>query len=435
MGHIFVILSILMLIYISTRKIDFFSIGAICFLIYHFHLAYGIVYIASHVTVSKNLYYEEIDTSLYVIIFTQIIILFLVMLNYDLKKKMLHSQIIHKSLSRRNRNSRAVHKTFVVFGYFAFVVFAIDILSFGFKNLSLDKSKVWDELGILYVFTMWAAMAVFTYAIRDKKYRLLFLSLPPVLIHLFIGSRAYFAALVIVLLILYGNRLKDTRWSNIKTYIYGAIGFFFIMIYKKIYTHVKNFDWPSIVAVFYEKDTYMWVFRLGEPRIVLANYNYIISTGFKLDFSDILARLISFIPFANRLVEPTNGLLLSDVFKRDFQSTYGLASSFWAEGYAMFGFLGLFIFYLLWVLMLQKGSELIKSNSWTKYFAIPIISYFTFYIHRMDFTKVIGNIKYLLFAMVVWWIINAILTNNTKIKRKISVPVFKRINKPETSSS
>ncbi|MFH0841779.1 MAG: O-antigen polysaccharide polymerase Wzy [Bacteroidota bacterium] len=425
---IFLILSLLILLYISMRKLDFFSIGAVCFILYHSHCIIGEVAIQSLESVHIQLYAAKLDPILYYIIFLQLIFILFAMIIYDSYKRNWHLELKNVRVSKRNANDSGIHKTFVYLGILSLLLFLFDIFHIGLQNLTKDKGEVWDKIGIFYIFSLWSALAVFTYSVKAKKYSLLFLSLPPVLTHLFIGSRAYFAALVIVFLILYRDNLGNTRLSNIKTYILGLVGFFVIMVYKSIYKYIKNFDFASVMAVLSDKETYMSVLRLGEPRIVLANYNYIISTHFRLDSSDIIGRFISVIPFANSLVEPTHGLHLSKVFISDFNATYGLASNFWAEGYAMFGYLGIFIFYIVWLLMLALGSDMIYSKKWSKYFAIPVISYFAFYIHRMDFVKAIGNLKYLLFAMIIWLLINSILNNYWKVKiiRFIKIPRLKK---------
>lgn len=424
MEYIFLILALALLVYVFTRKFDFFSVGAICYIIYHFHMIYGIVFIASHEKVGVNLYYATIDTALYIVVYLQLLLMFVSIFIYDHLNLNKHHLT---TISKRNQNVLAINKSFLLIGILSLSFFLYDIYKIGFSNLTGNKSEVWDNISVFYIFTMWSALAVFTYSVKNKKYGLLLLSVPQVVTHLFIGSRAYFAAMVIVFLILYRDKLRGSMQANIRTYIFGGLGLLGIMVYKKIYTYVKAFDFQSVMLILADKETYLWVLRFGEPRIVLANYNYIISTNFRLEFEDIIARFISVIPFANKFVSPPNGLLLSNIFIENFNSTYGLASNFWAEGYAMFGYIGIFVFYMLWILSLLLGNILLDSQKWSKYFMIPILAYFSFYIHRMDFVKVIGNIKFLFFAMLIWIIINSLVMNYWKVKivRYVKIPRIK----------
>ena len=427
MNYIYIIISLIIILYITFRKVDFLSIGAACFIIYHSHAAYGEVYIHSRERVNVLLYEDFISDKLYLILFSQLLILLFSIVIYDyLAKKNKTDKIVYVS-TIRNDDTKAIHKSFVILGFLSLFTYSIDIFKIGFVNLAGNKSYVWQQTGLFYTVSLWSAMAVFSYAIKNKKFSLLFISVPQILIHLFIGSRAYFAVIIIIMIIYYGHYIKHNLVKNIKLYVLGAIGAIGIMAYKRIWMDVKAFDFIAVMNTLLDKETYLWILRLGEPRIVLADYNYIINSSFRLDFSDLFVRLITIFPFANRLGNPTHDILLSSVIRNDFNASYGLASNFWAEGYAMFGYFGIYLFFIIWIVMLKKGNEFIESNSWISYFAIPIISYLAFYIHRMDYIKVIGNIKMLFFSALVWWFINSFLTNNwiITIRSKYNININK----------
>ena len=412
MNYIFIFLSSLLLIYVSTRKIDFFTIGVVVFIIYHFNCVYGSVHIHSREALGFYLYSDYISPSLYLLTFSKMIILFVAMVLYDINSYRHANKLKTEWISKRSLNEKGVYRSFLLLGIISISMFTIDVYRVGLTSLAGDKSEVWDSVGVFYVFTMWSALAIFAYSIKKRKRVLLFFSLPQVLTHLFIGSRAYFAAMLIIFLILYRDQLKSSIAANFKIYFAGGIGFFAIMVYRQIVDYIKIFDFETIKVMLVSRETYMWVLRFGEPRIVLANYNYVLNSGFRLDFSDIFARLISVFPLANRLVDPTHNLEFGRILREQLNASYGLGSTFWGEGYAMFGMVGIFVFFFAWVYILKVGSDVIKSNKVNLYFIIPLVSYFSFYIHRLAFSKVIGNIKYLVFAAIVWWLINAIITNN-----------------------
>lgn len=426
MKYIYIIISLIIFFYIATRKIDFFSIGAVCFIIYHSHAAYGEVYIHSCERVNYLLYEDFISDKLYLILFSQLLILLFSMVIYDCIKKNKTEDIAYVAI-KRNDNTKAIHISFVLLGFLSLITYSAEIVRIGFENLLGDKSYVWQQAGLFYTVSLWSAMAVFSYAIKNKKIRLLIISAPQVLIHLFIGSRPYFAVIIIIMIIYYGYYMKNKLINNIKVYVIGAIGAIGIMAYKSIWMDIKAFDFIAVINTLLNKETYLWILRLGEPRIVLADYNYIINSSFRLDFSDLFVQFITIFPFANRLGNPTHDILLSSIIRNDLSASYGLASSFWAEGYAMFGYFGIYLFFITWIVMLKKGNEFIESNSWFSYFAVPIISYLAFYIHRMDYIKIVGNIKMLLFSAMIWWFINSFLTNNwiITIRRKYNTNIDK----------
>lgn len=341
------------------------------------------------------------------------------MILYDSLEKFKHKSI-NEELGERYSNIKCLHKSFLYLGIFSFTAFCYDIYNIGIANLAGDKGYVWENVSVFYIFSMWAALSVFTYAIKNKKYIFLFLSTPQILVHMFIGSRAYFAAMIIILLVLFRDNMKDNFRSNFRVYFAGGVSFMAIMVYRKIIDYLKLFDFETIKLMLLDKETYLWVLRLGEPRIVLANYNYVINSNFRLDFSDITARFLSIFPFANRIITPTNHLEFGAIIKEQLGAVYGLASTIWGEGHAMFGIIGIYIFYFLWIYLLKMGSDVLKRRSLSLYFIVPLVAYLSFYIHRLSFSKVIGNVKYLILTAIVWWLINSILTNNWVIisKRK-----------------
>ena len=59
MNIVFILLSVLMLLYMVGRKIDFYSIATVCTIIYNYYCALGVVFIASHEKAGAYYYYSD----------------------------------------------------------------------------------------------------------------------------------------------------------------------------------------------------------------------------------------------------------------------------------------------------------------------------------------------------------------------------------------
>lgn len=399
MTVIFGLLAAAMLIYLLFRKVDFLSVGIVCLLIYNCYCVTGYVYIASHEQVYVNYYEGAIDIRVYIIVIVQMLILFGVTIWYD--HKIGQEERIHQSFLKKNPYD--LKKVFIIAGIISLLIMVANVFRIGIDNLSAPKEEIWPKTGTLYVTGLWLAMAVFTFSVRCKEYPLLLLSMPQILLHLYFGSRAYLAVIAIVFILTLSSRVNNFSFKlNLKIVGVGLAFLIGIMAYKQIFELVKDGDIQGIVSTLLNPETYLWIFRWGEPRIVLADFNYIITENIQLSIPEIASRVCSIFPFADDLFFTNTNRLMSAIIYENLNSSYGLASNIWGEFYAMGSFPLVLIMYLVWVWLLYFGNKLLRNSSWMSYFIIPYIAYVGFYIHRMDFIKVLGNAKMLLFAMIIW---------------------------------
>ncbi len=416
MTSVYVILSIVLLAIVLSRRVDLLSIASVCLIVYNWYCSVGRVWIASHEKAGVNYYEGVIDERVYFIVLSQIVVMIAVVLLYDLKRRRDVSVDGFSGVKSKYSDSQ-LRTIFKFAGIVSMLIMLSNVASIGVSGLSAEKSEVWAQTNVLYVSGLWLSMAVFTYAFKTKQYGFLFLSLPQILIHLFIGSRAYFAVVCIVALVCISsasNRFSLKR--NVIILIVGFVMMMGIMLYKQIFEEVKAGDIDQIITILQSPDTYNWIFRWGEPRIVLANFNYVVETGLSLDAEQIVGRIITVIPFLNNFISINeHDLLLSTIVGGDLNSSYGLASNIWGEFYAIGSYPFVAIMYAIWISLLIWGNKLIQRNEWTSSFWIPLIAYYGFYIHRMDLVKVLGNAKMLIFAMLIWWILACLVTKNISI--------------------
>lgn len=414
MKYVFIVLAIIEILYVFKRRLDFLSIGAIGHLIYNYYCAIGEVYIASHESVNVNYYASDVKTGTYVLIILQIVIMIVAMFLYDnkmnsKKQKKQKVPLVVDAFSDKDRTT-----LFTLSCGVSILITIYNIIRIGPSNLNADKSYIWEQVGGLYIVGIWLGFAAFAYGIKNKKYILAVGGGIPVLLHFFFGSRAYFAAGVVVILVCYGEKIKNSLIAHFKLYTGAGIMAIFVIAYKKMYILFRQGDFVGAINVLFLPETYEYVFKLGEPRIVLANLNYIIDNNIKLDSGDIVDRIISIIPFLNDFFS-SEYQAMSSILRVSMNASYGLANNIWGEFWAMGSYPLSLIMFIVWIRLLIWGNSLVSRTDWTAYFWLPIISYFSFYIHRLDLVKALGNAKMCLMAALIFWIVYIFVTRDTKI--------------------
>lgn len=418
MRYVFIAASILMLIKVALRKPDFYSVGIVCHILYNIHCATGRVFITGPGIIGHYYYYSIINRRAYFIVLLQMLMLFVFVTYHDLH----HHNEKNNPLICDKYNEETEYALFLLLCLIAWAIMLYNITRIGVSNLNANKSYIWTRISSLYTTSCWMGMAIFTYSIKKKKYLLAIAGAMPVLLHFFFGSRAYFATLCILFLVLNSGQIKNSLVKNVKLYILGALGVIFILAYKRVYMAMRMGDFAGAMRVFTNPDTYAYVFRMGEPRIVLTHLNYIIDNNIKLGWKDLADRLISVIPFAGNLIGEGSYQPVSTLLRESYGSDSGLASNIWGEFYAIGSYPLVMIMFVFWLRILKWGNTLIKREDWTSNFCMPLVGYFSFYIHRMDFVKAMGNAKRVLLAMIIFLLVSVVVTHNSKLYVSRRIP-------------
>lgn len=410
MRYIFLAACAVMVLKLLTRKTDFYSVGAICHMIYNFHCARGVVFVSSHEVRGAYYYYATIEPRAYMVILAQMLLLFVAMCMKDklAKRPNLRPLVIDKM------SNRVRFTLFCVACLIAWIIMLVNIGRIGVSTLLLDKSKIWGKVSGLYITSNWLGMAVFAYGFKEKHYLLAALGTAPVLLHFFIGSRAYFVALSIVAFLIMTRRISNKRafFRRLFLLLAAVAGFIFVLSYKRMLVFIKMGEFSNAFAVLKNPETYAYILRLGEPRIVLANLNYIIEHNVRLGATDWFDRIISILPFLNNLIRQNEYTPVSAILRTSMNASYGLASNIWGEFYALGSYPLIAVMYLLWLRMLRWGDALVARKDWTSAFWLPLVAYLSFYIHRLDFVKAVGNAKMVLMAIILCLISLIMMTGN-----------------------
>lgn len=407
---------LMVIILVIRRRIDFFCVAAIFLMIYNFHCVYGEIFISSHEQVGVSYYYSKILPQVYFIVIGQMAFLAFYMLLNDYKEKEeLKNNVKYKSFIVDSFDEET---KYIIFKYLCAITWAIMLYNIFFKitlsYITADKSLVWKRIGGSYTLANWMGMATFAYGIKNKKYVLSLLSSAPVILHFFIGSRAYMTVLILIIIMNYSQSIGRSMIKHWKIILLGTGAGIFILVYKKIYELIKIKEFAAALDVLLDPETYSFAARLGEPRIILADLNYIIDKNIHLGMGAIWDRIIEIIPFASSIFT-SNYTAVSSLLKEGMSASYGLGSNIWGEFYAIGSYFGIFLMFFLWLKLLSWGNKCLRRNDYSSYFIIPAIVYIAFYIHRQDFVKVVGYSKGALCAFVIYIIIGMLLKKEFKI--------------------
>ncbi|ADO37675.1 hypothetical protein SAMN04515649_1115 [Eubacterium callanderi] len=399
MNIIYIFLVLILLLIIFFRKIDLLSIGAIGLIIYTINCALGEVWIERGT--NSYYYYSNINEKLYTIVCFQLIfiMIFITLCDFLKKKYKFLKKIKLKTL---HHNIVLSEKSYQILLAISYAFIGTNIVQNGISVFTLSKGDM--SLNFFFSLAVVGSLVVFIYALLNNKKKLFFFSIIPLFLTLFIGSRAYVTTAIVVVLVYNWEKIKFSIKTNLKLFVIGGLLLFAILVYKEIYIYVKDFDFNKVASILLNSQTYIDTLSdNAESRVVFSIYNYVITNNFQLSNVDTFARVMSIFPIANDFIDTTLSVRFSTIMMNNvFNTTYGLASNFWAESYAMWGIKGIFLAQFIWMLVLFKCNKYFYMLKNKSCFILTIASYCSFYINRLDYVQVFGMIKSVLFVYFIW---------------------------------
>lgn len=403
MQILYIILSFLIIIELFLRRVDCISIAAASFILYSSNCIIGKVWIPQS---GYNAYYSDISFQTYSLIIIQLLIIYLFLLfkRYGIESRIQIKSIRYEKSYKQNINNKLYWRFILVLAYGIigyYLIFKIGLSSF-FSYTT--KGEILSETSFLFGLSIWGGLICFYHYYLSRKYVGAALSFGIIIISVILGSRAYIAtAFVGVLLIISFGWNKRVILNNSKTkrriILLGTVMLAFLIIYKLVYKEVRAGDFVGALTVLSNSQTWLNLFDIDELRIVCANYNYTVDNHIRLPLSDVMARLLSIIPFANDYIPIEFPLRFSDYLQSSIRTTYGLASNFWGESYAMGGPVFVAFITFAWLFGLSAVNDRLKKTE--SPFLLTIVSYLSFYIHRLDWTQVMGCLKLVLVLFIV----------------------------------
>lgn len=389
----FLSVSLIILYLLLFRAFDFLSVGVLSFIIYTTPCLFGVANIP--------VFYEAaITEETYAVVNSILLFIFFIMIIYD------NFTTRFSNLTDNSEPSLRVRISIILLSFFSIAALVYVILDLGIANLINNKGDINANINpLVYSFSLWSALVIFTYARFKNMTTLSIVSLLPIAVNFFIGSRAFAATCFVILLILAWHKSKHLIIQKYTSLFIGFITFLGILIYKEIYKAVKEFDFEKIWDVLSNFDTYLKIVTLPESQIVFAILNYVLETDYRLENIETTARLASLIPFVNDIYSDAGiQIRFSYIIKNYiFNAHYGLASNIWAEAYGMGSYLGIFILLVIWLCFLILSNKVLyKGTILTKIFILPISCQLAFYIHRLDIVQAIAVIKQMIIVFCVW---------------------------------
>lgn len=404
---VYIILAVFLLLYSLRNRLDLVCIASVCYIVYSIYCIPGIGI--------SGFYRPNLSSTLYYSVYTQliIIIMFVVYFRYAMKRKVAirNKQKMTGYSDVNGGSTRLLKKSFELYTLIITIFSVMNIASIGLSVFSAGKSVVWEQTNILYLISLYGAWPSFAYGIHTNNKKVWIPSLLIELTIFFAGSRAFTATIIIIFLCEKGSILWKKRKSYMKVYALGAIGVLFLLLYRMVDTYIMAGDINGAINVLSNSQTWLTALEFNEPRVIIANYDYSITSGIQLPIGDVMYRLIDFIPgltaiFNIKLEYPE---YYSTWLMDQVHGSAGVGGSIWGESYAMMGFFGIVIFTLIWLGFVNLCNKHLDYHASYSYFFVALGTYLAWYINRLDFNRVAQSCKVMLFCFLIWAFIHFVM--------------------------
>lgn len=397
---IYIILSLLIIIYTIRHRLDLLCIGTVCYIVYSIYCIPGIGI--------SGFYRPKLSNSLYYCVYLQLLlIIFCVAFVRYLDKKNVEYPNLKVSSKTDNQHDKILKRSFRIYTTIIVVFALVNIIPLGVSGFSAGKANVWEQTNILYIISLYGAYPSFAYGIhRNDK----MVWIPSLLVELTIflaGSRAFLATMIIIFLCEKGTMLWKNGKGNLKLFVWGALGVVFLLVYRMVDQDVMAGDINGVINTLSSPQTWLTALEFNEPRVIIANYDYVLTSETRFPLGDVIYRLIDFIPgltsiFNIKLSYPE---YFSDWLMDEVHGSAGVGGTIWGESYAMFGYAGIVVFTLIWLMVIYNCNKHLDYHKPYSYFIVSLGIYLGWYINRLDFNRVGQACKVLFLCFLIWAII------------------------------
>ena len=394
---IYIILAVAVVIVIMRGKIDLISVCGACYILYTMYCIYGYG--------KAGFYRPKLSLKLYYYVYAQllIILIYIMIKNYRDKKDKWKT-ITYAQQTDEANNKRAMDLSFyaytAVIAAFAF----INIGRIGLAGFASGKANVWAGTNIFYIISLWGAFVSFAYGIHNKKRMIWIVSLMIELSIFLAGSRAFTASIIVIFLAEYGSTLWKNRKRSTYLYILAIVAVLFMIVYRTVDKQIMAGNISGALESLKNPEVWATALEFNEPRVIIANYDYVFTSGIRLPASDVVYRIIDFIPGATKFVPIKLNYpeFFSDWLREQEHAAGGVAGTIWGESYAMLGPIGLLGGTWLWLLLMDKCNRHLKYPGGHSYFLVALGAYLSWYISRLDYNRVGQICKVLLLCYLIW---------------------------------
>ena len=425
----FYLIGIIILIICTLRnRLDILSVCTMCFIVYSIYCIPGIGI--------SGYYRPKLSHELYYLIYLQIFIIFIFLFITRAAEKgktikfIKNNYLFEQKKETDVQYPKILDTSFYIYTTIMVVFAVINIIKIGFSGFAAGKANVWEESNIFFIISLYCSFPSFAYGLHNKKKMIWIPSLLIELTIFFAGSRAFLATLIVIVICEKGYSLWRNKKNSFTIYIFGAIAIVFLLIYRTVDTYIMNGDISGAIRVLQNPLIWANALEFNEPRVIIANYDYVLTSGIKLPIGDIVYRFIDFIPGMTRIIpiKLVYPEYFSDWLYLEVHGSKGVGGTIWGESYAMFGVFGVILFTILWLLFLNYSNRHLSYYKEYSCFVISLGIYLAWYINRLDFNRVGQVTKITLLCFLIWGLIYLILGGAITIfGRTIEIKAMQKI--------
>ena len=400
------------LYFILRNKIDFLLLFFTSFILYHWQIIAGTIWVPPYEFAASI-------QSVFVVGIVATVLIVVTLINDRVSFNVPMVEFNH----RKDRDQKNVSLVLIVISYAAT---GYAIYSAGDAVFSGNKADFTRSMGLKYDFLYYfpAGMA-FLYGVATKNRSIVFLSFLPLLFYLLVGYRAIIVTALVgaAVVNLYGQPILTFRMA--KVILYAIVGYIFFVLYKFSYIAFKtnSFDW---FATMIEKDArfdsvweiLLWGMFSAEFGQVASN----LSMSSAIDMSEhyqFSSAFLGSIPGLNSILNFNEDMTRFSRAIREHANpgfSYGLGSSFWGEMYQAGSYVGVFMASTIVIGCIAVFNLSFRRNKEKYTLLLLLFSFLAFYIHRNDFTLVVGYMKNHIILLVFSYLVLLLLKGKVKIR-------------------
>ncbi|MDB9317336.1 hypothetical protein [Nodularia spumigena] len=272
-----------------------------------------------------------------------------------------------------------------IMSFLAFLGLIMSLPLISTAIITADKNEVLSYAGRNLILWQTASILGCVSAYCNLRRVCFFLCLLCLLLNVYIGFRSSMAIVIISICVFHlfnmgRQRLLIKHWKT--SLLILLVGLLFLL-YKQVYVIVLLQRWDILLSRLTDIDFYINAITESEPFTTQAILNEVVKTGFSLDISAFSSVANALLLFAGDGSKSFNAYFQPVLFP---DVSYGMAHNIWAQMWSIgrFPLLLMFIFIFNRVLFLGSWAlhrfqdKIIISG------LLPLLSYWSFYIHRND---------------------------------------------------
>lgn len=398
--------------FILRNKIDFLLLFFASFILYHWQIISGTIWVPPY----------EFAASIQSVFIVGIVAIVLIVITLVYDRVSFNVPMVEFN-HRKDRDQKNVSLILIVI---SFAATGYAIYSAGDAVFSGNKADFTRSMGLKYDFLYYfpAGMA-FLYGVATKNRFIAFLSFLPLLFYLLVGYRAVIVTALVgaAVVSLYGQPILT--FKTVKVILYTIVGYIFFVLYKFSYIAIKtnSFD---MFATMIEQDArfenvweiLLWGMFSAEFGQVASN----LSMSSAIDMSEhyqFSSAFLGSIPGLNTILNFNEDMTRFSHAIREHANpgfSYGLGSSFWGEMYQAGSYIGVFLASTLVIGCIAVFNLSFRRSKEKYTLLLLLFSFLAFYIHRNDFTLVVGYMKNHIMLLVFSYLVLLLVKGKVKIR-------------------